>query len=67
MSEQLPTWDLTDLFTAVDTELEALLTATEAFAQMLQSIGFDVASAEFWQGGCDVVRVRLSELQALVG
>jgi oligoendopeptidase F len=35
-------------------------------AQMLSEMGIDVADRAFWQGGCDVVRARLSELQGIV-
>ena len=38
-----------------------------AFAQMLPGIGIDVAATELWQGGCDVVRVRLFGASGLGG
>ncbi len=34
----------------------AMLQMGGAFAQMLPSIGIDVAATELWQGGCEVVR-----------
>ena len=38
---------------------------SEEPAKVLQEAGFDIASAEFWQGGYDVLRGMIDELEQL--
>lgn len=34
-------------------------------AQLVASMGFDIASPDFWQGGCDLIRQRVEQAKAL--
>lgn len=34
-------------------------------ASLLTKLGFDISSAEFWQGGCDLIRANLKKAQLL--
>ena len=34
---------------------------SEAPAQLLQKLGFDISSKDFWQGGCDLIRANLEK------
>lgn len=36
-------------------------------AELLQKLGFDIGSEEFWQGGCDLIRDNLEKAKVLAG
>lgn len=36
-------------------------------AELVGAMGFDIASREFWQGGCDLIRQRVEEAKKLAG
>lgn len=36
-------------------------------AELVGEMGFDIASREFWQGGCDLIRQRVEEAKRLAG
>ena len=38
---------------------------SQAPAQLLQQLGFDIASPAFWQGGCDLIRANLEKAKLL--
>lgn len=38
---------------------------SQAPAQLLQKLGFDISSPQFWQGGCDLIRANLEKAQGL--
>ena len=38
---------------------------SQAPAKLLSALGFDIASAEFWQGGCDLIRANLEKAKKL--
>ena len=40
---------------------------SRAPAELLADLGIDVASRDFWQGGCDLIRQRVDEAAALAG
>jgi oligoendopeptidase F len=35
-------------------------------AQLVASMGFDIADPDFWQGGCDLIRQRVEQAKVLV-
>lgn len=40
---------------------------SQAPARLLQTLGFDIASPAFWQGGCDLIRANLEKAKSLAG
>lgn len=38
---------------------------SQAPAKLLSALGFDIASPEFWQGGCDLIRANLEKAKKL--
>lgn len=40
---------------------------SQAPAHLLQKLGFDITSADFWQGGCDLIRANLEKAKGLAG
>ncbi|MBT9587445.1 M3 family oligoendopeptidase [bacterium] len=38
---------------------------SQAPARLLQTLGFDIASPAFWQGGCDLIRANLEKAKLL--